>query len=98
MEQRPEQNFLLLHNPAMNELFDTNFAELCKKLREDGKFTQKEMATKLGVTLNAYQKWEAGERQPSGKFAARILSLQISMQERQSQANQENKVKKNRKA
>lgn len=41
-----------------------NFSNNLKHYRETFEFTQKTLADKLGITIRAYQRYEAGEREP----------------------------------
>lgn len=43
----------------------SNFSKCLKKYRISKKLTQKQMATILEMTPNAYQKYELGTREPS---------------------------------
>ncbi len=61
-----------------------SLSALCKDLREAFKYTQSEMATRLGVTLKPYQKWEYGISDPSGEFAAKLFLLREELQEKHS--------------
>ena len=38
-----------------------------KKLRQEKGYTQIELASKVGVTLNAYIKWEKGANKPTAE-------------------------------
>ncbi len=70
-----EQQGIFAYNYGMNILLDVNFAELCKELRNKGKYTQEEMAKKLGVSRRTYQYWENGKWQPNVQAALRIFTL-----------------------
>ena len=48
--------------------------EKIKELRQKNNFTQKTFADVLGVTTKAVEKWEAGERKPTGT-ANRLFQL-----------------------
>ena len=48
--------------------------EKIKELRQKNNFTQKTFANVLGVTTKAVEKWEAGERKPTGT-AKRLFQL-----------------------
>lgn len=52
-----------------------NFAALCKDLRNKLGYKQREMAEVLGVTLRRYQSWEAGDFEPTGKAAYRLIAI-----------------------
>jgi transcriptional regulator with XRE-family HTH domain len=80
MERQIEQINGFSYNPGMPLPPDIDFAEFCKELRAKGKYTQQEMADKLGATLVGYQMWEYGKRKPSAKFAVRILALRDEME------------------
>ncbi len=41
------------------------FNKRLREMRMQHKFTQQNMADKLGISLNAYQKYEQAERSPS---------------------------------
>ncbi len=59
----------------INIIEKINFAEICKEIKNSGKYTQVEMAKKLGVPVRTYRSWEYGQREPNGQCAARILEL-----------------------
>ena len=48
--------------------------EKIRELRQKNNFTQKTFADVLGVTTKAVEKWEAGERKPTGT-ANRLFQL-----------------------
>ena len=48
--------------------------EKIKELRQKNNFTQKTFADVLGVTKKSIEKWEAGERKPTGS-AKRLFQL-----------------------
>jgi len=50
-------------------------AEVIKKLREDLELTQAEMAARIGVTLQAYQRWESGKTKPMTRNRRRLRQL-----------------------
>ncbi len=54
-----------------------NFSEICKNLRTITGFTQQKMADFLGVSLRAYQRYEAGDTRPSADSAFRIAEMDI---------------------
>ncbi|MCI8283955.1 MAG: helix-turn-helix transcriptional regulator [Firmicutes bacterium] len=41
------------------------FCDRLKELRKNSTFTQKELANNLGISVTAYQYYEAGKNQPS---------------------------------
>jgi DNA-binding transcriptional regulator YiaG len=45
---------------------ELTIAERCQLLRERLRLSQQEMANHLGVSLQGWQNWEAGKRQPRG--------------------------------
>ena len=49
--------------------------ELLKKLRLDLYLSQAEMAARLGVTVQAYQRWEAGKSTPTISNRRKIVAL-----------------------
>jgi len=49
--------------------------EVIKKLRHDLDHTQAEMAAKLGVTVQAYQNWEAGKTIPQAANRRKLRKL-----------------------
>lgn len=52
----------------------TNFASLCKVLRQEAKLTQTQMAERLGVKLRTYQGWKASEEPiPQGVYKLAIM-------------------------
>lgn len=57
-----------------------NFSQSLKKHREMYGATQKQMAEKLGMTPNAYQKYELGTREPKLSTLVEIADiLQVSL-------------------
>lgn len=48
-----------------NNLILNNFSYLLKKIREEKKITQSELAEKVGLSLRTYQRIESGESEPS---------------------------------
>lgn len=44
--------------------FRLTFPDVLKELRERGKYTQKELAHKLGLSYQAIQHWESGKSIP----------------------------------
>lgn len=60
----------------------TYFACRLKKLRQEKKFTQKELAILLNVSQNAVYNWENGKREPSMDMITKIANaLGVSEQE-----------------
>ena len=51
------------------------FNERLRAQRRKTKYTQQNMADMLGVTLNAYQKYEQGERSPSFDCLVKIADI-----------------------
>lgn len=51
------------------------FNERLRSQRRKTKYTQQNMADILGVTLNAYQKYEQGERSPSFDCLVKIADI-----------------------
>ncbi len=58
-----------------------DFAKVCKEIRAFKKYTQQEMANKLDISLQNYQKWEAGTATPNGQSAFRLAYMQQEMDE-----------------
>lgn len=57
-----------------------NFSQSLKKHRELNNFTQKQMAEKLNITPNAYQKYELNTRLPNLETLIQIADiLEISL-------------------
>ncbi len=52
-----------------------NFCELLKDARKKAKFSQTELAARLGVTQQAVGKWEAGKSSPDPTTVARIAEI-----------------------
>ena len=70
----------IAYNPLMAEplfLPPVDFATLCKKIRSHRKLKHKEMAALLGVTLQSYQRYESGEREPTGQQAYILARLEM---------------------
>jgi DNA (cytosine-5)-methyltransferase 1 len=59
----------------MNDVKVNTGAEL-KKLRQSLGLSQKTCAEMVNVTLNAWQKWEAGDR-PINKTAIELFTLKV---------------------
>lgn len=59
----------------MKEMKEINFAELCKSLRHKRKWTQRQMAEVLGVSLRAYQYYEAEAQEPNAQAAFRLAQM-----------------------
>ena len=51
------------------------FNKLLRQTRMERKFTQQKMADKLELSLNAYQKYEQGERCPSLDCLVKIADI-----------------------
>ena len=51
------------------------FNERLKTIRKSSKFTQQAMADMLGISLNAYQKYEQAERSPSLETLVQIANI-----------------------
>ena len=51
------------------------FNERLKTIRKSSKFTQQAMADMLGISLNAYQKYEQAERSPSFETLVQIADI-----------------------
>ncbi|GMQ74326.1 helix-turn-helix transcriptional regulator [Tetragenococcus halophilus] len=51
------------------------FPEKIKELRQQKKFTQKDVAEKIGVTRPAYTAYEIGKRQPDFETLQKIAKL-----------------------
>ena len=51
------------------------FHKRLREMRIKNKFTQQTMAELLGITLNAYQKYEQAERSPSLDCLVRIADI-----------------------
>lgn len=51
------------------------FNKRLRELRIKNKFTQQNMADKLGLSLNAYQKYEQSERSPSLECLVSIADI-----------------------
>lgn len=51
------------------------FNKRLRKMRMKHKFTQQNMADKLGISLNAYQKYEQAERSPSLECLVTIADI-----------------------
>lgn len=51
------------------------FNERLKTIRKTSKITQQSMANKLEISLNAYQKYEQGERSPSLETLVQIADI-----------------------
>lgn len=51
------------------------FNSRLKKQRSKSKYTQQNMADMLGLTLNAYQKYEQSERTPSFDCLVKIADI-----------------------
>ncbi len=67
------------YNGSMPLPPENNFADLCKEIRAKGKFTQAEIAKKIGVSLRTYCDWEYGKHIPSGEKVLRLLALRESL-------------------
>lgn len=52
-----------------------NFSQSLKHYRQLYKITQKQMAEKLGMTPNAYQKYELGTREPNLNTLIQIADI-----------------------
>ena len=52
-----------------------SFNSRLKLLRKKSKYTQQNMADMLGLTLNAYQKYEQAERTPSFDCLVKIADI-----------------------
>lgn len=51
------------------------FNKRLREIRMKNKFTQQTMADKLGISLNAYQKYEQAERSPSLECLVAIADI-----------------------
>lgn len=51
------------------------FNERLKTIRKTSNFTQQAMADMLGISLNAYQKYEQAERSPSLETLVQIADI-----------------------
>lgn len=70
------------YNDSMANLPNpVDFAAMCKSIRKYRKLKQREMAEKLGVILEAYQKYESGDREPSGQQAYILAQMEADMLE-----------------
>lgn len=49
--------------------------EKLKELRKINKYTQKELSTKLGITLSAYSNYEQGIREPSIEIIIKLVKI-----------------------
>lgn len=90
---KPDIDFLILASDYFNVTVDcllgvdipekdsiVLFPNRLNELRKKKKLTQVEMAKLLMVTQGAYQKWEAGSREPSFEMLMRIAdSLEVSL-------------------
>ena len=68
------------YNPCMaNDPISTipqiDIVALCKVIEKITRFTQKQMAQKLGVNLNTYERWRYTDREPQGNAVARLFVL-----------------------
>lgn len=54
---------------------DINFAQMCKDLREELRYTQEEMAKFLNVSKRTYNYWESGDREPAGHIAVWLVEV-----------------------
>ena len=50
------------------------FKDILKKVRQDKKLTQKEVADALGISQPSYQQWENGKRSPSGETLEKLAT------------------------
>jgi transcriptional regulator with XRE-family HTH domain len=48
---------------------------ILKQLRKQNKFTQKEIAAQLGVSVQCYQGYEAGYRQPTPEMLCKLADI-----------------------
>ncbi|MBZ2022146.1 helix-turn-helix domain-containing protein [Streptococcus sanguinis] len=51
------------------------FSERLKEQRKQAKLTQKEIAAQIGVSQQAYQKWEKGDKKPTQDKLTKIAEL-----------------------
>lgn len=63
----------VMSTPAKEEFFV--FGKRIRQLRMNRKITQQQMADKLCISLNGYQKYEQGERFPSEDTLIRIADI-----------------------
>lgn len=54
-----------------------DFAKLCKETRAAYKLTQQQMADKLGVQARSYQRYEAGEAEPTAQVAVKVYIMHL---------------------
>lgn len=65
--------------PMANPASPIDFASLCKAIRQHRKLKLKDMAELLGVTLESYQRYESGIRQPNGQQAYILAQMEAQM-------------------
>lgn len=51
------------------------FSARLKKLRTDNGYTQQSMADKIEISLNAYQKYEHGDRMPPYETVVKLADI-----------------------
>ena len=51
------------------------FSERLKKLRKDASFTQVDVASKLGISQQAYASWERGVKKPTQENLVKIAQI-----------------------
>lgn len=49
--------------------------QVLRSRREELRFTQADLATRLGVSQSTVARWESGKRQPSGTLLTRVMRL-----------------------
>jgi len=55
--------------------FKMKFSERLKKLRKDASFTQVDVASKLGISQQAYASWERGVKKPTQENLVKIAQI-----------------------
>lgn len=55
--------------------FKMEFSERLKKLRKDASFTQVDVASKLGISQQAYASWERGVKKPTQENLVKIAQI-----------------------
>lgn len=77
-----EEHAHVPYNGSMELPPEINYANLCKEIRIKGKFTQAEMAKKIGVSLSTYCYWEYGKTIPNGRNAAKLFLTRENLNSR----------------
>ncbi len=71
---------LQTYNSAMTDtpivpIPQVDIVALCKVIEKITRYTQKQMAQRLGVDLSTYERWRFTDREPKGNAVARLFVL-----------------------